>query len=291
MTDALALARLVRLPSVLTVPGDTLLGSSWGGEVGEAAGPDGLVLASSLLYLSGMALNDWADRDTDALERPQRPIPSGAVTPAVALSLASGLSGASLVVAGAVGGPTALRTALPLAVTVWSYDLVAKGTPAGPWAMALARTLDVLLGAGRSPRRAAPAAAIIGAHTLIVTFVSRREAEGASPRLATGALAGVAATAAATAALALRKRRSDPLAAGAALVCVGLYASALGSAGLAAVRDPQPAQLQRMVGAGVLALMPLQAALLALRGRPGAAAGIVAAWPLARRAARKAAVT
>jgi hypothetical protein len=46
-----------------------------------------------------------------------------------------------------------------------------------------------------------------------------------------------------------------------------------------------------MVGAGVLALMPLQAGLLAISGRRAAAAAIVAAWPLARRAARKAAVT
>jgi hypothetical protein len=207
MSAAPPLVRLVRLPSVLTVPGDALLGAAWGGAEGEdPAAPHALVLASSLLYLGGMALNDWADRDVDARERPQRPIPAGEVTPQLALGLASGLSGAALVVASAVGGPRALRVALPLAATVWSYDLIAKDTAAGPWTMALARSLDVLLGTGRSPRRAAPAAALVGAHTLIVTFVSRREAEGSDARLAVGALGGVAATTAAAGALALRRR-------------------------------------------------------------------------------------
>ncbi len=291
MAGAPPLVRLVRLPSVLTVPGDALLGAAWGSDDGTVAAPDGLVLASSLMYLSGMALNDWADREIDAEERPTRPIPAGEVTPRFALGLASGLAGASLVIAAGVGGAPALRTALPLAATVWSYDLIAKGTPAGPWAMAAARSLDVLLGAGRSPRRAAPAAAIIGAHTLVVTFVSVHEADGATSRLPTGALAGFGATAATTAFLALRRRRSDPVAAAAALACVGLYAAAIGRAGVAAVRDPEAPKLQRLVGTGVLGLMPLQAALLALSGRPRAAAGIVATWPFARRAARRASVT
>ncbi|MCW2950882.1 MAG: puitative transferase [Conexibacter sp.] len=291
MSGAPPLVRLVRLPSVLTVPGDALLGAAWGGEHGEAAAPDALVLASSLLYLGGMALNDWADREVDARERPQRPIPAGEVTPRFALGLASVLSGAGLGVASVVGGRRALRTALPLAAAVWSYDLKAKGTRAGPWTMALARTLDVLLGAGSRPGRAAPAAAIVGAHTLMVTFVSRHEVEGGGARVAVGALAGVTATTAATAVLALRRREQDPLAAAAAFACLGLYASALGSAGVAAARDPKPARLQRFVGTGVLGLMPLQAGLLALAGRRGVAAAIAAAWPLARRAARKASVT
>jgi 4-hydroxybenzoate polyprenyltransferase len=289
-----ALVRLVRLPSVLTVPGDALLGAAWArtpGEEGKAA-PDALVLASALLYLGGMALNDWADREVDARERPTRPIPAGEVAPTLALGIASGLSGAALLVAAGAGGPSALRTALPLAGAVWGYDLVAKDTAAGPWTMAAARSLDVLLGAGKRPRAAAPVALLVGAHTLLVTLVSRREAEGADDaRLPLGALAGFAATAAGAAALALRRRKAQPRLTAAALASLGLYAGALGKAGVAAARRPDAARLQRMVGAGVLGLMPLQGGLLMVCGRPRAAAAIVAAWPLARRAARKAAVT
>src|SRR6201999_1674051 len=71
------LVKLTRLPSVVTVPGDVLAGAAW------AAGPDedvsvlGLVCSSCLAYVAGMALNDWADREEDARERPNRPIPSG----------------------------------------------------------------------------------------------------------------------------------------------------------------------------------------------------------------------
>ena len=38
-----------------------------------------LILAMSLAYIGGMFLNDAFDRKTDATERPERPIPSGAV--------------------------------------------------------------------------------------------------------------------------------------------------------------------------------------------------------------------
>src|ERR671918_1414576 len=39
-----------------------------------------LVVASCLLYLSGMVLNDVFDAEVDAREQPTRPIPSGRIT-------------------------------------------------------------------------------------------------------------------------------------------------------------------------------------------------------------------
>ena len=48
-----------------------------------------------MLYLAGMALNDLADREEDARERPERPIPSGAVSPR-----AAALIGGSLLLGG-----------------------------------------------------------------------------------------------------------------------------------------------------------------------------------------------
>jgi 4-hydroxybenzoate polyprenyltransferase len=98
------LVRLVRLPSVLTVPGDVLVGAAWDGS-GDAAGAPlaSGVIGSSFVYLSGMALNDWADREVDAVERPRRPIPAGEIAPPTALATALGLTGASLAAAG-LGG-------------------------------------------------------------------------------------------------------------------------------------------------------------------------------------------
>lgn len=139
-------ADLVRLPSVLSVPGDVLLGAATSGGRERPLKITGLVASSSCLYMAGMALNDYADREVDAKERPRRPIPSGRVSPEVALRLAIGLTTASLGFAYAAERGRALGVALPLATAVWAYDLALKKTPWGPVAMAACRFLDVLMG-------------------------------------------------------------------------------------------------------------------------------------------------
>ncbi|MGW1957225.1 SCO3242 family prenyltransferase [Streptomyces sp. NPDC001920] len=178
---ARAWAELLRLPAVFTVPGDALAGAA-----ATAGRPDRrtlLAIGSSLcLYEAGMALNDWADRTEDAMERPQRPLPSGRVHPVSAFTAACGLTGAGLALAARAGRP-ALAVAVPLAATVWAYDLALKHTPAGPAAMAAARALDLLLGAAATSghtREALPSAALLGTHALAVTTVSRQETQGGS---------------------------------------------------------------------------------------------------------------
>ena len=171
----------------------------------------GLAGSSCLLYLGGMALNDYADRDVDAVERPQRPIPSGRVQADFALRLAQALTAAGVVTAGLAGGRRSLAVAVPLAATIWAYDLALKNTPAGPVAMAGCRALDVLLGA--SPAAIAPAlapAAVVGGHTLAVTVVSRHEAAGGSPAVGRGAACAAAAVTAAAGAFAIRRLRGAP---------------------------------------------------------------------------------
>ena len=186
-----AVAELVRLPAVLSVPGDVLLGAAAAGRAHEVRRAAGLAGASSCLYLAGMALNDYADRAVDARERPSRPIPSGRVTPRFALGLAAGLTAAGAALAVAAEGRRALVLLGPLAAAVWAYDLVLKQTDAGPAGMSACRALDVLLGAGlRGIPSALPAAAVVGAHTAVVTTVSRREVGGATRDLALGAPGG-----------------------------------------------------------------------------------------------------
>ncbi|MEE1807299.1 SCO3242 family prenyltransferase [Streptomyces sp. BE133] len=228
-----AWAELLRVSALFTVPGDALAGAAATGRR-----PDrGTVLAvgaSLCLYEAGMALNDWADRDEDAVDRPHRPIPSGRIAPGAALAAAGALTAAGLGLAARAGRP-ALTVATGLAAMVWAYDLRLKHTPAGPAAMAAARGLDLLLGAtatGAAERTAGPgartgsasgsrtgsasapnsrgfvrgalpAAGLLGAHTYAVTAVSRHEAQGGST---TAPLAALAATAALGAA-ALREQR------------------------------------------------------------------------------------
>ena len=286
-----AIAELVRLPAVLSIPGDVLLGAAASGRGADVPRAAGLAAASSCLYLAGMALNDYADRDIDAEERPGRPIPSGRVSPGFALGLAGGLTAASVAVAVAVDGLRALRVAAPLAASVWAYDLVLKRSLAGVPGMSACRTLDVLMGAGAGgARRALPAATVVGAHTAVVTSVSRQEVEGATTGTARGALAATAGVVAAAAVVAARRSRS-PVRRAAAAGMLGAYAATVGGAHVDAARDPSPERTQRAVGAGVLGLMPLEAGMLAGTGAFAPAAAVAGLWPLARSLARRRSVT
>src|SRR2546427_12014269 len=83
---AAGLLALVRPPNVFTAVADSLAGLVLARQAGPSAGDPGLwcLAASACLYLGGIALNDYFDRAVDAIERPERPIPSGSVPPALA---------------------------------------------------------------------------------------------------------------------------------------------------------------------------------------------------------------
>ncbi len=280
-----ALVELVRAPAALTVPGDTIAGAAIVGRRLDPASV-GLAAASICLYWGGMALNDMADRDVDAVERPHRPIPSGRVTPRTAFALATGLTAAGIGIAGLAGGPPALIVAVPLAATVWVYDLALKSTPLGPAAMATARALDVMLGAGpHHSRRCLPAALVVAGHTYVVTELSRREVQGSGQTLPKVTL--VATTLVILATAAVTRRRSTRLHQIAGMGLLGAYAGTFGAAQAAVVRDPGARHVQQAVGAGILGLVPLQAAITACSGRLRAAGALALLFPVARTLARR----
>jgi hypothetical protein len=284
-----ALARLVRLPAALTVPGDSLAGAAAAGRatLGRSLA---MPIASAFLYWAGMALNDYADRDLDAVERPERPIPSGEVSAPQALALATGLTVAGLGVAAAAGGVEALTVAVPLAATIWAYDLWLKPTPAGPVAMAAARGLDVLLGAGPTGvRRAAPAAATVAVHTLGLTVLSRDEVHGSRSRLVPAAALGATATAAISAGFGGPARGRTARVAAVALAAA--YAANVGRAQLVAARDLSAASVRRAVGASIVGGLPLQGALAARAGAIPTALAVAGGLPLVRRLSRRVSAT
>lgn len=291
------IAEPVRLPAELKVPGDILLGT-----VAAGRRPDlrtlGLTASSVALYWAGMALNDWADRYIDPVERPERPLPSGRVSPRTALGVAVGLTLGSLALTHLAEGRRAmLRRALPLAATVWAYDLGLKSTRCGALAMALARGLDVLHGTCSGPARGALfPAAVIAAHTHAVTRLSRHEVDGgagAEPHIAlatTGALSLVACALPAPEAQGSPAPRGPgplPTARAAVAAATALYAVTAGPAQFTAVRQPEALRVRAAVGAGIHAFLPLQAALLARAGRPVLGGLLAAALPLATRSAWK----
>ncbi|MEH1167035.1 UbiA family prenyltransferase [Micromonospora sp. CPCC 205539] len=301
MTTLADLAELVRAPAALSVPGDVVAGATAAGALSPRT--PALAGASVLLYWAGMAANDWADRRLDAVERPERPIPSGRVAPAAAVGLAAGLTAAGVGLAAAVGGRRAAALAVPLAASIWGYDLLAKNTAAGPVVMAACRGLDVLLGAsGGRLVRALPAAATIAAHTWTVTELSRREVSGADAALPRRTLAGTALVAASAAVAVPGTRaatrpadvtttngrgRSGQLAAALPAVLAGWYAARYGAAQAQVVRDPSAGRVRAAVGAGITGLPALQGALTARGGAGLLGLAVAAAAPLGRRLARK----
>ncbi|MFI7344869.1 SCO3242 family prenyltransferase [Streptomyces sp. NPDC049936] len=278
------LARLVRAPAALSVPGDILAGAA-AARLPYRPELLGMVASSVCLYWAGMALNDYADRDLDAVERPERPIPSGAVTPAEARAVAGGLTAAGLGLAALARGRRGLATAVPLAGAVWAYDLALKPTPAGAAAMAAARALNVLGGAGPGGLRAAlPAAAAVGVHTGMVTRLSRYEVSGAPRSVPRQSLAVGAAV---SAAVLLRGHRRPPRDRALAAALTAVYAYGGSAAQLTAARTPSAPHVRRAVAAGIHALIPLQAALTATAGRGTEGAALACALPWARRLGRK----
>jgi 4-hydroxybenzoate polyprenyltransferase len=175
--------------------------------------------------------------------------------------------------------------------------------------MAAARGLDLLLGAAATtgrPARALPSAALLGAHTLAVTAVSRQETHGGSPLAPLAALATtgllarrLAGAAAASVGAAARGGSSPrrpvpgdrPAAAAVAAALTAAYAATAARPYAHAALNPSPPLTQRAVGAGIRALIPLQAALAARAGARTTALFIAALAPLGARFARKVSIT
>ncbi|NYI03855.1 SCO3242 family prenyltransferase [Allostreptomyces psammosilenae] len=286
------LAELVRLPAVFTAPGDVLAGAAWAGHPFGRRGTAALAASSACLYLGGMALNDWADREVDAEERPERPIPSGRVRPGAAFGVAAGLTAAGLGIAWwGTRSRSATAGALAVAAAAWGYDLLAAGRRGGPAVIAATRGLNVLLGAG--PRRALAAAApaaLTAAHIYGVTRLSLDEVSGSTVArvdraLTTTVLVGLAAAPAGMLARPAGAPPPAPFRLAGALLAAG-YAVSAARPLRAARRVPGPAQVRAAVGGGVRALLPLQAALAAAAGSPLAALPLLGRWAARRTAAR-----
>ncbi len=134
-----AYLRLARVSNLPTVWSNVLAGSAIAGGL-EGYGLIVAMLAASLLYTAGMFLNDAFDREIDAVERPGRPLSSGAVAPSTVWS-----AGIGMLIAGAVlfatFGLKAAAAGAVLAVSIILYDAWHKGNSIAPFIMGLCRAL------------------------------------------------------------------------------------------------------------------------------------------------------
>lgn len=82
----------------------------------------GLLLTGPLVCATSQAVNDWYDRHVDAINEPNRPIPSGRIPGRWGLFIAIGWTGLSLIVATALGSWGFAATVLAL-ILAWAYSM------------------------------------------------------------------------------------------------------------------------------------------------------------------------
>ena len=113
---------------------------------GDYTSPILLVIASILLYAGGVVLNDAFDYELDTIERPERPIPSGAVPIRHAFIFGFTLLGLGVLMAFMVNLHSGLVASL-LAMAIVLYDAISKKHAFfGPLNMGVCRSLNLLLG-------------------------------------------------------------------------------------------------------------------------------------------------
>jgi hypothetical protein len=199
-----AYAQLVRLPNLPSALADIFLGVLVTGSLtvpGRWPEYALLMLASVCLYCGGMAWNDFFDLAQDRRERPDRPIPSGRITPFHAAVFAASLVAVGVVFAflsglvqawrGEGGFVTPTVLALLLTGAIFLYDAWLKHTVVGPVGMGACRFLNVLLGitpaAGLLWSRGLYLALVVGLYIIGVTWLARTEARASSRRALIGA--------------------------------------------------------------------------------------------------------
>jgi 4-hydroxybenzoate polyprenyltransferase len=181
--------RLVRIPTVFSALSNAYAG--WW--IGGAHAPAWTLLlgliASGLFLMAGMALNDIADLKADRAERPDRPLPSGAITLGSAWSAALGMMGLALLLQW-IANPAAAQVGALLAAAIFLYNFALKGTFLGPLSMGLCRALNLAAGMALNFAMLSAFASLslpvygallsLGAYVALVTYLARDEVQGNS---------------------------------------------------------------------------------------------------------------
>ena len=178
---ALRLGRVSNLPTVTT---NVLAAVALAGGAPSRLAIALVCLAMSLLYTAGMFLNDAFDREIDRAERPERPIPSGAIDAASVFAWGFALlaAGTTLVAAVALlygGAAIAILSALALAGVIVFYDMRHPGNPLAPLIMGLCRagvyTTAALSVSGTLDREVLVGAGALIAYLIGLTYIAKQE--------------------------------------------------------------------------------------------------------------------
>lgn len=284
-----ACLQLMRPANMVTAAADVIAGYA---VAGPAVSWKLFALAGSgmALYAGGVVLNDYFDRDIDARERPERPIPSGRIPSYLALAL--GVSWMLLgILAAFCVSPGSGMLALYIALLAVIYDAWAKKLQiVGPVFMGLCRGLNLFLGVSVVPAACGewwflallPLVYIAG-----ITAMSRGEVKGGSREMVLAAFAAMGAVFGGVVSLGFGDRFR--------LAWAALFLLFLGYRILPAMgrawNVPDAAHLRAAVKSGVLSLIVLDAAIAAGFAGPVYGLAILALLGVAALLARPFAVT
>jgi len=183
LATALSLGRISNLPTVWT---NVLVGMALAGGVALDARLPLLLVALSLFYVAGMFLNDAFDRDFDARNRPERPIPSGQVSAAKVFIWAFGMLAFGTALLAWVGYGFAPFTqwrpvlaGVALGGAIVFYNARHKDNPLSPLVMGVCRML-VYVTAGFALSHMLPAhlyvaAAVLLCYLIGLTYAAKQE--------------------------------------------------------------------------------------------------------------------
>lgn len=131
--------RLARVSNLPTIWSNVFAASVLAGGLGSTSLML-VLLAMSALYTGGMILNDALDREFDARDRPERPIPAGEISPTTVWIIGFGLLLGGVAVLATFGLTSALG-GLALAGVILLYDAWHKGNPISPLIMGVCRAM------------------------------------------------------------------------------------------------------------------------------------------------------
>ena len=194
MGAVIAWLRLFRVANLPTVWSNVVMGVAVGAAATAALRPPGatplavllneafvLLVAGTLMYAGAVAMNDGADAAVDLRERPERPVPSGAISQKAALRAGKigVVGGLALTVLYPQPAVIALGTLLALSIVLYNALHLRFG-----WAAALpavCRGLLVALAVAAVPHvgvlDALVPAAVVAAAVLAVSLYARAEAD------------------------------------------------------------------------------------------------------------------
>ncbi|GAB3889946.1 UbiA-like protein EboC [Spirosoma agri] len=293
MSKLKAILSLTRPANLVTAVADVLAGMAIAGYFSisnPAPAPVGwLALATVFLYGGGVVFNDVFDAELDAVERPERAIPSGVVSKRTATILGSVLLilgiGASFLV-----NQTAGLLAIGIAVASLVYDRFGKHhILLGPVNMGLCRGLNLLLGVSVIPDQVLPWAwvgLVPIAYIAAITMISRGEVHGGSVTTLRAAGLLYALVIGCVAALAQQRQQL-----GTALPFLILFGYYIFPPLWRAVREPVGQNIGLAVRAGVLSLIVMNAAWVAAFASFPLAMLVFCLLPLSRLLAKVFAVT